>query len=221
MKRHNVLENDPYDWEKCNTEELLTINATTAQQLTRLTPAYLGYLQPKPLIFTYYSNCLSPSPGHHCGLTFLLHSMANASVLPGELQRENTEDVLQGERLSDADICPPVPTPAPLVPGGEAWEDRNHASNQKQPTPIIRKVRAGLALYFWCCFLNAVFQLMSFFLVLCVRWRVWMSGVRNKATTAPKAALRRTLLGGCDRKPCSWNGLCRCSGEWSTARAWH
>lgn len=46
-KRHNVLENDPYDWEKCNTEELLTINAAavTAQQLTRLTPAYLGYLQ--------------------------------------------------------------------------------------------------------------------------------------------------------------------------------
>lgn len=52
MKRHNVLENDLYDWEKCNTEDLLTINAAaaTAQQLTRLTPAYLGYLQPKPLL---------------------------------------------------------------------------------------------------------------------------------------------------------------------------
>lgn len=50
MKRHNVLENDLYDWEKCNTEDLLAINAAaaTAQQLTRLTPAYLGYLQPKP-----------------------------------------------------------------------------------------------------------------------------------------------------------------------------
>uniref|UniRef100_A0A7N8YK43 non-specific serine/threonine protein kinase n=1 Tax=Mastacembelus armatus TaxID=205130 RepID=A0A7N8YK43_9TELE len=81
MKSHSVLENDPYDWEKSDSEDMLTITAaaTTAQQLTRLTPAYLG--------------------------------MANASVLPGELQRENTEDVLQGERLSDADNCPPIPTP--------------------------------------------------------------------------------------------------------------
>lgn len=67
--------------------------------------------------------------------------MANASVLPGELQRENTEDVLQGERLSDADICPPVATPAPPVPGEEALEERDHRSNPKLPTPIIRKVR--------------------------------------------------------------------------------
>lgn len=51
MKSHNVLENDPYDWEKCDSEDMLTITAaaTTAQQLTRLTPAYLGYLQPLPL----------------------------------------------------------------------------------------------------------------------------------------------------------------------------
>lgn len=77
---------------------------------------------------------------HFFGLTLLLlHSMANASVLPGELQRENTEDVLQGERLSDADICPPVPTPAP--PGEEVREEGDHRANQKQPTPIIRKVR--------------------------------------------------------------------------------
>lgn len=56
MKRHNVLENDLYDWEKCNTEDLLTINAAavTAQQLTRLTPAYLGYLHPKPPLKSAY-----------------------------------------------------------------------------------------------------------------------------------------------------------------------
>lgn len=110
MKRHNVLENDLYDWEKCNTEDLLTINAAaaTAQQLTRLTPAYLG--------------------------------MANASVLPGELQRENTEDVLQGERLSDADICPPLPTPAPPVTERGEWEEGENISNRKQTAPIIRKV---------------------------------------------------------------------------------
>lgn len=78
--------------------------------------------------------------------------MANASVLPGELQRENTEDVLQGERLSDADICPPLPTPAPPVTKGGEWEEGDNVSKHKQTAPIIRKVRqissyplAGLA----------------------------------------------------------------------------
>ncbi|XP_067339114.1 tau-tubulin kinase 2b isoform X2 [Channa argus] len=108
MKSHNVLENDPYDWEKCNTEDVLSITGagTTAQQLTRLTPAYLG--------------------------------MANASVLPGELQRENTEDVLQGERLSDADNCPPVPTPT--IQGGDVWEEMDRNRNNKHTQPLIRKV---------------------------------------------------------------------------------
>lgn len=108
MKSHNVLENDPYDWEKCDSEDMLTITAaaTTAQQLTRLTPAYLG--------------------------------MANASVLPGELQRENTEDVLQGERLSDADNCPPIPTPT--MPGGDVWEEIDRNCNHKHAQPMIRKV---------------------------------------------------------------------------------
>lgn len=57
MKSHSVLENDPYDWEKCDSEDMLAITAaaTTAQQLTRLTPAYLGYLQPEKAVslFTY------------------------------------------------------------------------------------------------------------------------------------------------------------------------
>uniref|UniRef100_A0A665WDM4 non-specific serine/threonine protein kinase n=1 Tax=Echeneis naucrates TaxID=173247 RepID=A0A665WDM4_ECHNA len=112
MKSHNVLENDPYDWEKCDSGDMLTITAatTTAQQLTRLTPAYLG--------------------------------MANASVLPGELQRENTEDVLQGERLSDADNCPPIPTPT--TPGGDVWEEMDRNRNHKHPPQMIRKVRTML-----------------------------------------------------------------------------
>uniref|UniRef100_A0A1A7W6P9 non-specific serine/threonine protein kinase n=3 Tax=Iconisemion striatum TaxID=60296 RepID=A0A1A7W6P9_9TELE len=108
MKSHNVLENDPYDWEKCDSEDMLTTTAAanTAQQLTRLTPAYLG--------------------------------MANASVLPGELQRENTEDVLQGERLSDADNCPPIPTPT--TPGADVWEEMDRNRNHKHAQSMIRKV---------------------------------------------------------------------------------
>ncbi|XP_072311972.1 tau-tubulin kinase 2b [Eucyclogobius newberryi] len=110
MKSHNVLENDPYDWEKCDAEGLLNITAaSTTQQLTRLTPAYLG--------------------------------MANASVLPGELQRENTEDVLQGERLSDADNCPPIPMPTAGTPAGDTWDHSDRNRNHKQAAqPVIRKV---------------------------------------------------------------------------------
>ena len=62
--------------------------------------------------------------------------MANASVLPGE-HRENTEDVLQGERLSDADNCPPIPTPT--TPGADVWEEMDRNRNQK--LPVVRKVR--------------------------------------------------------------------------------
>lgn len=69
--------------------------------------------------------------------------MANASVLPGELQRENTEDVLQGERLSDADNCLPIPTPT--APGGDVWEEMDRNRNHKPAQPMIRKV--GRALY--------------------------------------------------------------------------
>lgn len=52
MKSHNVLENDPYDWEKCDSEDMLTIAGTaTTKQLTRLTPAYMGYLRPMKAFF--------------------------------------------------------------------------------------------------------------------------------------------------------------------------
>lgn len=46
MKTYNVLENDPYDWERSDSEDSLTVAAlaATGQQLTRLTPAYLGYV---------------------------------------------------------------------------------------------------------------------------------------------------------------------------------
>uniref|UniRef100_A0A671PRK4 Tau-tubulin kinase 2-like n=1 Tax=Sinocyclocheilus anshuiensis TaxID=1608454 RepID=A0A671PRK4_9TELE len=110
MKSYNVVENDPYDWERTDSEDTLNVGtlATTAQQLTRLTPAYLG--------------------------------MANASVIPGDLQRENTEDVLQGERLSEADNCAPIPMQP--AQGADVWEDMEHSRdrNLNHVQPLIRKV---------------------------------------------------------------------------------
>ncbi|XP_042245009.1 tau-tubulin kinase 2 isoform X2 [Thunnus albacares] len=76
MKTYNVVENDPYDWERTGTDGTLTISAsaTTPQHHTRLTPAHMG--------------------------------MANASLIPGDLMRENTDEVLQDEQLSDAENNP-------------------------------------------------------------------------------------------------------------------
>ncbi|KAI4880542.1 hypothetical protein NFI96_018569, partial [Prochilodus magdalenae] len=110
MKSYNVVENDPYDWERTDSEDSLTVAAlaTTAQQLTRLTPAYMG--------------------------------MANASAIPGDMQRENTEDVLQGERLSEADNCPPIPPQH--AQGADVWEEmeRSRDRNRNHIQPQIRKV---------------------------------------------------------------------------------
>lgn len=46
MKTYNVVENDPYDWERTGTDGTLTIIAvaTTPQHHTRLTPAHMGYV---------------------------------------------------------------------------------------------------------------------------------------------------------------------------------
>ncbi|XP_055719990.1 tau-tubulin kinase 2 isoform X2 [Salvelinus fontinalis] len=106
MKTYNVVENDPYDWERTGSDGTLTINATatTPQHHTRLTPAHMG--------------------------------MANASLVPGDLARENTDDVLQDEQLSDNGENNPPPERLPGSPSmpranqeADVWEmldrDRN------------------------------------------------------------------------------------------------
>ncbi|XP_074548283.1 tau-tubulin kinase 2 isoform X1 [Halichoeres trimaculatus] len=106
MKTYNVVENDPYDWERTGTDGTLTISAaaTTPQHHTRLTPAHLG--------------------------------MANASLIPGDLMRENTDEVLQDEQLSDAENNPaPERLPgSPLHPHrnqeADVWEELDRNRNR-------------------------------------------------------------------------------------------
>uniref|UniRef100_A0A8C9W2W8 non-specific serine/threonine protein kinase n=1 Tax=Scleropages formosus TaxID=113540 RepID=A0A8C9W2W8_SCLFO len=103
MKTYNVLENDPFDWERNGTDGTLAISstATNPQQHTRLTPAHLG--------------------------------MANASVVPGDLLRENTDEVLQDEQLSDGDNNGP-PDRLPLRPQeADVWEDLDRNRSRAQP----------------------------------------------------------------------------------------
>ncbi|GAA6223311.1 tau-tubulin kinase 2 [Lates japonicus] len=106
MKTYNVVENDPYDWERTGTDGTLTISAsaTTVQHHTRLTPAHLG--------------------------------MANASLIPGDLMRENTDEVLQDEQLSDVENNPAPErlTGSPLHPHrnqeADVWEELDRNRNR-------------------------------------------------------------------------------------------
>ncbi|XP_038822911.1 tau-tubulin kinase 2-like [Salvelinus namaycush] len=107
MKTYNVVENDPYDWERTGSDGTLTINATatTPQHHTRLTPAHMG--------------------------------MANASLIPGDLARENTDDVLQDEQLSDNGENNPPPDRRPGSPSmpranqeADVWEELDRNRNR-------------------------------------------------------------------------------------------
>ncbi|XP_017277067.1 tau-tubulin kinase 2 isoform X1 [Kryptolebias marmoratus] len=111
MKTYNVVENDPYDWERTSTEGTPTISAsaTTPQHHTRLTPAQMG--------------------------------MANASLIPGDLLRENTDEVLQDEQLSDVENNP-VPERAPGSPlhphrnqEADVWEELDRNRNRIRTAP--------------------------------------------------------------------------------------
>lgn len=69
--------------------------------------------------------------------------------VPGDLQRENTDDVLQDEHLSDQENAPPAPPSRP--PGdtgvphtgepGETWEDTDFNRNRLRIS--LNKVRTA------------------------------------------------------------------------------
>uniref|UniRef100_A0A1A8BV65 non-specific serine/threonine protein kinase n=1 Tax=Nothobranchius kadleci TaxID=1051664 RepID=A0A1A8BV65_NOTKA len=106
MKTYNVVENDPYDWERTTTDgtPTISVSATTPQHHTRLTPAQMG--------------------------------MANASLIPGDLLRENTDEVLQDEQLSDVENnvalerapCCPLPQHRNQEP--DVWEELDRNRNR-------------------------------------------------------------------------------------------
>ncbi len=62
--------------------------------------------------------------------------IVNVTPVPGELPRENTDDVLQDEHLSDQENAPPalIPSrprePAPAPPAGEGWDETDFNLNK-------------------------------------------------------------------------------------------
>ncbi|KAI4901774.1 hypothetical protein NFI96_013653 [Prochilodus magdalenae] len=68
----------------------------------------------------------------HTRQTAAMVGVVNVTPVPGDLQRENTDDVLQDEHLSDQENAPPAGRPdgGPAPPDGEGWEDTDFNRNK-------------------------------------------------------------------------------------------
>uniref|UniRef100_A0AAY4BAN9 non-specific serine/threonine protein kinase n=1 Tax=Denticeps clupeoides TaxID=299321 RepID=A0AAY4BAN9_9TELE len=113
MRTYNVMENDQYDWERTGSDGSLSITAAAA------------------------------TPQNHTRLTPAHMGMANASLVPGDLLKENTEEVLQDEQLSDGENNPPPladRTPgSPMLPlriqEADVWEELDRNRNHIRAAP--------------------------------------------------------------------------------------
>ncbi|KAK2103610.1 hypothetical protein P7K49_017466, partial [Saguinus oedipus] len=116
IKTFGVIESDPFDWEKTGTDGSLTTTttSTTPQLHTRLTPAAIGFL-------------------------FLPIGIANATPIPGDLLRENTDEVFPDEQLSDGENGIPVGVSPDKLPGSlgqprpqekDVWEEMDANKNK-------------------------------------------------------------------------------------------
>lgn len=56
--------------------------------------------------------------------------VVNLTQVAGDMQRENTDDVLQDEHLSDQENAPPVLPSRHTGTEGEAWEDTDFNRNK-------------------------------------------------------------------------------------------
>ncbi|XP_067311706.1 tau-tubulin kinase 1 [Pseudorasbora parva] len=75
-------------------------------------------------------------PQQNTRQTAAIVGVVNVTPVPGELPRENTDDVLQDEHLSDQENAPPalIPSrpsePAPAPPAGEGWDETDFNRNK-------------------------------------------------------------------------------------------
>ncbi|XP_036383119.1 tau-tubulin kinase 1 isoform X2 [Megalops cyprinoides] len=81
------------------------------------------------------STSTSTPPQHNTRQTAAMVGVVNMTPIPGDLQRENTDDVLQDEHLSDQENAPPVlPSrhgeASQLPAEGEGWEDTDFNRNK-------------------------------------------------------------------------------------------
>ncbi|XP_045439389.1 tau-tubulin kinase 2 isoform X3 [Pipistrellus kuhlii] len=109
IKTFGVFESDPFDWEKTGTDGSLTTTTT------------------------------STTPQLHTRLTPAAIGIANATPIPGDLLRENTDEVFPDEHLSDGENGIPVGMSPDKLPGSlghthpqekDVWEEMDANRNK-------------------------------------------------------------------------------------------
>uniref|UniRef100_A0A8C0EUE0 non-specific serine/threonine protein kinase n=1 Tax=Bubo bubo TaxID=30461 RepID=A0A8C0EUE0_BUBBB len=109
MKTFGVIESDPFDWEKSGTDGSLTTTTT------------------------------STTPQLHTRLTPAAIGIANATPIPGDLLRENTDEVFPDEQLTDGENGIPVGVSPEKLPGSpghqrpqekDVWEEMDANRNK-------------------------------------------------------------------------------------------
>ncbi|XP_069773449.1 tau-tubulin kinase 2-like isoform X2 [Narcine bancroftii] len=114
IKAHGVVDSDPFDWEKTGMDGSFTMITT------------------------------STTPQLHTRQTPAALGIANASLVPGDLMKENTDEVLQDEQLSDGEnaipgiICPERMAEvqgsqnlqAPYIGEKDVWEEMDINRNK-------------------------------------------------------------------------------------------
>lgn len=109
IKTFGVFESDPFDWEKTGTDGSLTTTTT------------------------------STTPQMHTRLTPAAIGIANATPIPGDLLRENTDEVFPDEHLSDGENGIPVGMSPDKLPGSlghthpqekDVWEEMDANRNK-------------------------------------------------------------------------------------------
>nr|XP_045012783.1 tau-tubulin kinase 2 isoform X1 [Jaculus jaculus] len=109
IKTFGVIESDPFDWEKTGTDGSLATTTT------------------------------STTPQLHTRLTPAAIGIANATPIPGDLLRENTDEVFPDEQLSDGENGIPVGMSPDKLPGSlghphpqekDVWEEMDVNKNK-------------------------------------------------------------------------------------------
>uniref|UniRef100_A0A9L0RLC7 non-specific serine/threonine protein kinase n=1 Tax=Equus caballus TaxID=9796 RepID=A0A9L0RLC7_HORSE len=109
IKTFGVIESDPFDWEKTGADGSLTTTTTSA------------------------------TPQLHTRLTPAAIGIANATPIPGDLLRENTDEVFPDEQLSDGENGIPVGVSPDKLPGSlghprpqekDVWEEMDANRNK-------------------------------------------------------------------------------------------
>ncbi|XP_040602061.1 tau-tubulin kinase 2 isoform X3 [Mesocricetus auratus] len=109
IKTFGVIESEPFDWEKSGTDGSLTTTTTSA------------------------------TPQLHTRLTPAAIGIANATPIPGDLLRENTDEVFPDEQLSDGENGIPVGVSPDKLPGSlgharpqekDVWEEMDINKNK-------------------------------------------------------------------------------------------